>query len=126
MGRHERHIQRAIDTALTSTYRWQLGAVITRGGRVLSVASNKFRNPPQIDPNHATLHAEIAALKKYYYIVRGGTIYIARTNRLGETRLAKPCDRCLEGLQKAGIRTMVYTTNDGSGSFLIEKCSIAR
>lgn len=44
---------------------------------------------------------------------QGATIYVARVNSLGETRLARPCLMCIAGLSVAGIRDIVYTDNDG-------------
>jgi tRNA(Arg) A34 adenosine deaminase TadA len=63
MKTYYRYIQRALDVASTSTYRWQLGAVIVNNGNVLSWAPNKFRNSPSINHEHATYHAEMAALR---------------------------------------------------------------
>jgi hypothetical protein len=60
---HDRYIQRAIDIASTSLYRWQLGSLIVNHGNVLSWATNKFRNPPWLDHLNATTHAEMAALR---------------------------------------------------------------
>jgi len=119
MGRHEVNIVRASKVALTSAYKWKLGAVVTNNGRVLSSAPNKFRNPPEVNPNHATTHAEIAALMKCYKISKGGTIYVARVDGFGRTRLARPCEMCKVNLTLAGIRTMVFTNEHGS--FSIEK-----
>jgi tRNA(Arg) A34 adenosine deaminase TadA len=121
MGRHEINIERAIKVALTSQYKWKLGAVVTNNGRVLSSAPNKFRNPPTIDPNHATTHAEIAALKKCYRLTKNGTIYVARVDGFGRTRMARPCEVCKVNLTLAGIRTIVYTNEHSCGSFTIEK-----
>lgn len=109
--RHERLLDRAAGVALTSTYRWQLGAVIARGGNILAVGANSFRNPPSIDHKNATVHAEIAALKKVRN-TDGCTIYVARVNRLGTLRLARPCLACYTQLADAGIREIVYTMND--------------
>lgn len=63
MKSHDRYIQRALEVASTSLYRWQLGSVIVNNGNVLSWAPNKFRNPPSINHQHATYHAEMAALR---------------------------------------------------------------
>ncbi|MFN2638053.1 MAG: hypothetical protein ABR585_13600 [Gemmatimonadaceae bacterium] len=117
MKNHDRYIQRTIDIASTSTYRWQLGSLIVNNGNVLSWATNKFRNPPSLNHLHATTHAEMAALRQCLCAAKGGTIYVARVNRLGESRLARPCDACLNGLTLAGIRRIIYTTNDGTYQF---------
>lgn len=64
MKTHDRYIQRAIDVASTSEYRWRLGAVIVTNGNVLSWGVNKYRNEPHINHLHATVHAEVAALRR--------------------------------------------------------------
>lgn len=119
MGRHEVNIARAVKVALTSKYKWKLGAVVTNNGRVLSKAPNKFRNPPIINPNHATTHAEIAALAKCYKISKGGVVYVARVDGFGRTRLARPCEMCKINLTLAGVKTIVYTNEHGT--FTVEK-----
>lgn len=64
---------------------------------------------------NATEHAEMAALRKgLLNSARGSTMYVARINSAGETRLARPCNRCMKRLYHAGVREVVYTTNDGS------------
>jgi tRNA(Arg) A34 adenosine deaminase TadA len=64
MCRHTRMIARATELAATSDHRkWWLGAVIVRGGRVLGSGVNRFRNPPHINHQNATVHAEVAALR---------------------------------------------------------------
>lgn len=119
MSNHDRHIQRAIDIAATSTQRWMLGSVITRNGNILSQSTNKFRNHPSINHRHASYHAEMAALRKCLRTARGGTIYIARTNNQGQARLARPCIRCMKGLLKAGVSTVIYT--NGLEGYTIER-----
>lgn len=112
MGRHDRWVARAIEVASTSKYRWKLGAVVVEGSRIMGWATNKYRNPPWLDHANATLHAEMAALARCPRV--GDTVYIARVNSLGEPRLARPCDLCLKGLTERGIRSIVFTTNDGT------------
>lgn len=70
MSIHDRNIQRAIDVASMSEYRWQLGCVITKGGNILGLATNKYRNRPDIDHLNATRHAEMAALARCYLAVQ--------------------------------------------------------
>jgi tRNA(Arg) A34 adenosine deaminase TadA len=115
MGRHERLIEQAMRVASTSQHKkWQLGAVLTRGSTFLSSAPNKFRNPPWINPLHASRHAEMEAVRKSVNGTRGATIYVARVDKYGRPRMARPCSRCMLGLYEAGIREVVYTTDDGS------------
>lgn len=116
MGRHDELVERAIHVAKTSEHaKWQLGAVLTRNSRTLSSAPNRFRNNPWISHLHATYHAEQAALRKgLLNSARGTTMYVARVARDGTTRMARPCARCMKAMYEAGVREVVYTTDDGS------------
>ena len=115
MGRHDRLIEQALRVALTSQHKkWKLGAVLTRGSTFLSSAPNKFRNHPWINHLNATTHAEMATIKKSLNGTRGSTIYVARADKDGRPRLARPCHRCMKELYLAGVREVVYTTDDGS------------
>lgn len=115
MGRHDRLIEQAMRVAQTSQHeKWQLGAVLTRGSTFLSSAPNKFRNPPWIDHLHATRHAEMEVVRKSLNGTRGTTIYVARRDKDGLARMARPCHRCMKALYLAGVREVVYTTDDGS------------
>jgi tRNA(Arg) A34 adenosine deaminase TadA len=116
MPRHDRFIARAIEVAATSAHRWRVGCVIADGSRVMGHACNKFRNPPHIDHHNASLHAEAAALAR---CSSGDTAYVARVDRCGRTRLARPCEKCSLDLLHWGIRVVVFTSDDGG--YLVEK-----
>lgn len=45
--------------------------------------------------------------------LQGATVYVARINRAGELRMARPCDSCLSVLTAAGARKIVYSTDEG-------------
>jgi len=121
MARHERLLELAYRVALTSDHeRWQLGAVMTRGSTFLASSPNKFRNPPWVSHIHATTHAEVGALRRCLLnSARGSTMYVARVDKDGLRRMARPCNKCMKTLKDAGVRRVVYTTNDGS--FQVER-----
>lgn len=122
MCRTERMLQRAVEAAELSQHRkWKLGAVVAQGARVLSTSPNKFRNPPWINHLESTTHAEIAALARCLRSARGATVYVARVNGQGETRLARPCLVCMKALTLAGVGATVYTNNDGG--YTVERLS---
>lgn len=119
MSRHKSRINQAIKVAGASQYRWQHGAVVVRGGRVIGFAPNKFRNAPGVDPANVTDHAEAAIIRellKNYPDLRGGVIYIARISRTGETRMSRPCVNCMKLIVDAGIKEIVYTNDVGGYS----------
>lgn len=85
---------------------------MTVGGSVQAVGVNTYRNDPnKISTPHtdSSVHAEYAALKAMGFKAKGGTIYVARVNRLGEERMSRPCDRCMEAIITSGINKVVYT-----------------
>lgn len=41
-------------------------------------------------------------------------MYVARVARDGSTKMARPCSKCMKALYEAGVREVVYTTDDGS------------
>ena len=89
------------------------GAVIVKGGRVLSTGVNKERNHPLIVSSehiktHCSVHAEVDALKKAGD-VRGATMYVARVNKTGQERNSRPCKYCYANIKKSGIKKIVYT-----------------
>jgi tRNA(Arg) A34 adenosine deaminase TadA len=125
MNRHQRLLNRAIAAATISPHpRWPLGAVLARGNSVIATASNVQKNSPHIlDGGPGTsVHAEIHALRKLTHQAdraQGCTLYIARVNRQGAQRLARPCNHCYKAISEAGIKTIVYTLDDES--FGVEK-----
>lgn len=121
MSRHESFLKQATAVALSSNHpRWRLGALVVRGASRISAGANVPRNDPDMMQGGpgTTTHAEVNALRRLTYQAdraEGCTLYVARVGRSGHPRLARPCARCYETLVTAGIRTIIYTTNDGYG-----------
>lgn len=104
----ERFLERAIGVALTSSCRHKHGAIVVKHGHILGIATNKTRNDPKyVDWRNSSIHAEVAALRKAGF-PRRSTVYVARVNRLGESRLSKPCANCQEVLDGLNCK-VVYT-----------------
>lgn len=97
----------------------QLGAVITRGNKVISLGFNK--NKTHTRSNHAwkRLHAEISAIIKSKEDLTGCTIYVYRETKLGNLGMARPCPSCLSAIQEAGIKRICYSTENGYREELI-------
>lgn len=97
--------------------RYHLGAVIVRSGRVLSTGANRLKNTPsdRIPRSAWSTHAEEDCLKQLPEKAKGRrlTLYVARINRIGELRLARPCQRCWTAAVNAGVSKIVYSTNTG-------------
>lgn len=95
------------------------GAVIVKGGRVLSTGWNKNRNHPAIvSPEHikteCSYHAEEVAIREAGEDnVRGAVIYVARVSKNGSDRDSKPCPKCAALIRQAGIKRVVFTMEAG-------------
>lgn len=105
---------RAMKAAELSEAKQRHGAVIYRGGSLISVGINVTRNDPIIvgeeciNPNH---HAETMAIRSCSpdADLSNAIIYVARTNKHGKPLMSKPCDSCQEAIKAAGIKRVVYT-----------------
>ena len=111
----------AIKTAAQSPHqKWKLGSVVLRGGRVLATGCNRNRNDPSIVENEkyfkCSIHAKVSALRNTGK-TRGAKLFVARLTKNGSTALAKPCGRCQHAIEKAGIRRVYYTTDNGDWSW---------
>lgn len=91
------------------------GAVIVKSGRVVGTGFNKFKNhPSNVEPEliktKCSRHAEQVAIHQAGRHAKGATIYVARINRQGFDRNSKPCLMCSMLIDEAGIKNVIYTT----------------
>lgn len=95
------------------------GAVVVKSGRVMGTGWNRDRNSPNIvSPEHiksdCSYHAEQVAIREAgEYNVRNAVIYVARVNKRGQDRNSKPCPRCSDLIDRAGIKRVIFTTEAG-------------
>ena len=110
MCRHENWLNLAIKVAESSEYeKWRTGAVIVRGGSVLSVGVNKLKNSPKDKEHIPSVHAEIDAATRAGNL-KGATVYVARITPGGNLGLAKPCQTCEDYLTRAEIKEVRWTS----------------
>ena len=118
-----RYIQIAKRIAAQSQHdHFKHGAILVKGGSVISTACNKdqykkfgnrFRDTRTC--GHATHHAELGCILGIdRSITQGATVYVCRTNRRGEFRMSKPCKMCEEVLRFCGVKKVLYTTGNGN------------
>lgn len=115
-NKDKRYLDIATNLAMSSTVsKYRHGAVIVKGGRIISTGINKMKNHPNVfDSNVALIkssshvHAEIDAIKKVPDL-RGAKIYIARINKNNQTGLSRPCDNCYKKIISSGITKIIYT-----------------
>jgi tRNA(Arg) A34 adenosine deaminase TadA len=119
-----RHLNLAKKIAVTSNHKKSRhGAVLIKGGSVISVAKNSNRYSsfgqrfmPRQKNWLATHHAELGCILGLdKSITKGTTIYVARVSKEGEVKNSKPCELCQAVLKHVGVRKAIYTTEDGWG-----------
>lgn len=98
---------------------FRFGGVLCRGGSVLSIGWNRFRN----DPNNveepkfqAGIHAEVNTLRQARD-PKSATLYVARVTPGGRQAIAMPCPACAEALFEAGVKRVVWTTDHNGAQF---------
>ena len=115
-----RYFDLATRAALESSYgKLRHGAVIVKGGSVVSFGFNKAnycqfgsRFRPK-DMGDATQHAEISAiLGMPRKATQGADMYVVRINNFCEWRMSKPCCMCEEALRFVGVKRVFYTLDD--------------
>lgn len=79
----------------------KLGCVIVKGGKVISTAANNL-------PGRG--HAERRALRPHRNF-EGCDAYVVRING---KKTSMPCPECAKALKKAGIKTVIFYSNNGS------------
>ena len=103
MCRLDKFTNYAIDEANYSPLKYKLGAIIFKGGSILSRGYN-----------YDTIHAEEHALKKLKpHQIEGADILVVRINTTG-LAMAKPCKKCHSKLVENGIKRVFYSNNEGT------------
>ena len=97
----------------------RMGAVIVKGGRIISFGHNKLR--PSKELKTETIHAEedavLNAIKASgFQHLPGSKIYITRYTKGGKIGLSLPCSRCSALLSSVGVSRVYYTNDDGNVS----------
>ena len=102
--------------SLKSSGEYRLGAVVARGGRVLSRGYNKYDTISFLARRYfgyQTVHAEMDALRILdRKMIRGSTLYVFRTRKDGSIGNSKPCSRCTKALRALGVYQVVYTITE--------------
>jgi len=101
-----------------SDYKLKVGAVVIKGGSVLSTGFNSVRHCAIGSSKFTTwkesLHAERAALSKMNKEdISGCTVYIYRIHGLtGKPAFSKPCTQCAFMMRELGVKKVLYTHPD--------------
>jgi len=104
--------------ALKSTFKQhRVGAVLVKGGNILATGFNT-KQPSKV-LGTPTRHAEASAILKLLKEGRqhelvDSILFVSRYTAGGRLGLARPCDSCMGLIQAVGIKTVSYTTNEGT------------
>lgn len=116
----------ALKQAQSSKFnRARVGAVIVKGGRVLGSGSNRIGFTKYIHRSYPeSVHAEQQALlssirQRKLHDLEGATIFVSRINRCGMPKYSRPCPDCHTLLTNAGLKKVVYTTNEGLDEYYL-------
>jgi deoxycytidylate deaminase len=107
-SRDVRYYELALKVSRLSDCSSRHGAVVVRGGNVLSVACNKNTTHPVTRRHKAfstSVHAEQRALILAASDLRHATVYSARSHG---HKIGKPCLMCYELMRDVGIGAVVY------------------
>lgn len=95
--------------------RAKVGAVITKGGRVLISCCNETKYSKHTGRNWPSVHAEEQAILRILNApdglrkLAGATIYVTRIKKDGSTGLAKPCSKCQALIDSVFIKKVIHT-----------------
>jgi len=93
--------------------------IYDKRGRVLAVGKNSYAKTHPLQIRHAQangrpdamfLHAEIHAITRCKDLTKAHRIFVIRTDKKGNPKLAKPCGICMSAIEEAGIDIVEYTT----------------
>ncbi len=106
-------LQEASRSSLTD---WRIGAVIARGGKVISSGYNRYSG--KIDSLSRrygleiySLHAEMDAIVKAEgHSLSGASMFISGfKDKNGNDIVCRPCNKCLKIIELVGIKIVYYT-----------------
>ena len=106
MNRTSRFLQLAREQALLSSMKPQVGAVLTRGSKVIKLGYNKEGKPRFV--GSWTRHAEVVATINTN--AEDAVVYVYRQHGLLlSPLLSKPCTHCMEWLGYIGVTETIYS-----------------
>lgn len=98
-----------------SEHKYQVGAVIMRGNRILGLGFNQVKTHPKSTHPFKTCHAEtVALLQCQREDTKGATCYVYRRLKDGTASMSRPCPSCEAMLKERGINTVYYTTSNNA------------
>ena len=125
-----RYLRVAESASYLSDYpRVHIGACLVKRNDIVSIGFNKVRTHPEqlkynrhfpYTPKLPRIHAEIDAIIKAGDESEGSTLYVFRRGLDDLQRNCKPCASCSEKIADAGVKRVVYTTEDGISEAVVD------
>jgi tRNA(Arg) A34 adenosine deaminase TadA len=119
LGRIMKFMRLAAKIAESSTSRFRVGAVLVRGGSVISVAPNDMSTKSKASSDYFGVprckHAEMRILRRFVpsMSLAGCKMYICRVNNDGRWMSSMPCRMCQIELYKRGVSKVYYIDTEG-------------
>jgi len=109
-----RFFELAKKTSLKSRYKFKIGTIIVRKGKVISLGFNDNRTHPKSPTPYHQLHAELSAiLNSGLKDFKDCEIYNYRETPTGKIAPSKPCIYCQKMLNSLNIKSVYYTDYEG-------------
>jgi deoxycytidylate deaminase len=99
--------------SLSNHSQHRLSCIIMQGNRIISEGFNEVKTHPKSLAGYNMKHAEISAVLNSEQDLRGCTAYVYRERRDGLPGLSKPCRGCEAMLKNAGIKKVIFSSEQG-------------
>jgi deoxycytidylate deaminase len=107
------YFKKALDIAILSNLSHKHGALLIHKNKIISIGYNYFE--PYLNKS-LSIHAEVACIlnikKSARNILNECEMYVIRLSPIkGVCKYSKPCDNCMNFINKYNIRKVYYSTN---------------
>lgn len=121
-----KNLNKARDSAMASTLKQRVGAILVKGNRVIASGTNQLRHQSTLRTGHwqGSLYAEIDCILNAIrtgqkdspeYMARrkikGSTMFVVRLKADDSFGLALPCEDCFEVIQGSKVKKVYFSTN---------------
>lgn len=111
---NKRHFELAKKLSHKSTYKYKLGAVLTKKNKVIGLGFNSIKTHTKSNHPFKMIHAEFdAILNSQLEDFSNCSIYVYRETKAGKPAMSYPCAHCLQMIRSLGIETIYFTDNEG-------------
>lgn len=107
--------EKARKIALKSNYKYKLGAILIKGGKIINAKYNSSKTHKWATHlyKYGSRHAELSTLINLNYDQTcNSIIFVARTTKTKHFALSRPCSMCINAAKKMGVKKIYYTIND--------------